>query len=376
VSPVNFLKQLVMKIVLLPNWFILLGYIFITHPAIAQDSSLSATHPFIKAGLFESDEVLAITLKGNLHDLLKNRSGDPQYYPLTLSLAEKNSPDISIPVKVKTRGHFRRIKGNCDYPPLLISFSKEDRQSSALFGKQVKLKLVMPCKGDEYVVREWLVYKLYNLVTPQSFRARLVSVTLKDENNKKDDPPFFGILLEEEQQMAERNNAVAVTRKLGPEQTMRDAFLNMAVFQYLIGNTDWSVQYLQNVKLIAEDSMAIAVTVPYDFDHAGIVNCPYAQPAEELQMNSVRQRRYRGFCVDDMTAFDSIIVRYKKLKNAIYNLYTGCPLLNEKYIKTTQKYLDEFYTTINNPKALKREWMYPCEKSGTGNVIIKGLRED
>ncbi|MEJ0104453.1 MAG: hypothetical protein WDO19_18640 [Bacteroidota bacterium] len=349
-----------MKIYLLPNWSILLCYIFISHLVIAQNASVSVTHkPFRKAGLFESDEVLPITLKGNLQDLLKNRYGDPQYYPLTISLAEKNSPEITMQVKVKTRGHFRRMKSNCIYPPLLISFSKEDRQSSALLGNQAKLKLVMPCQGDEYVVREWLVYKLYNLITPESFRARLVRVTLKDEKNKKDVTPFFGILLEEEQQMAGRNNAVPVNRKLGPEQTMPDAFLNMAMFQYLIGNTDWSVQYLQNMKLIAQDSMGIAITVPYDFDHAGIVNCPYAQPAEELRMTSVRERRYRGYCINDMNAFDSVIAHYNNLKNAIYNLYTGCPLLNEKYIKTTVKYLDEFYATINNPKALKKRINVP-----------------
>ena len=366
-----------MKNFLSRHLYVLLWCILLSPRSQSQDSSLSATHkPFLKAGLFESDEVLSITLKGNLHDLLKNRDGDPKYYPLTLLLTEKDNNEVSIPVKVKTRGHFRRMKGNCEYPPLLISFSKEDRRSSALFGKSVKLKLVMPCQSDEYVVREWLVYKLYNLVTPESFRARLVRVTLQDEKNKKDSPPFFGILLEEEQQMARRNNAVPVTRKLGPEQTMPDAFLNMAVFQYLIGNTDWSVQYLQNVKLIAEDSLAIAVPVPYDFDHAGIVNCPYAQPAEALQMNSVRQRRYRGYCINDMKIFDSVIVHYNNLKNDIYSLYTSCPLLNEKYIKATLKYLDEFYATINNQKALKKEWTYPCDKNGTGNVVIKGLSKD
>ena len=137
-----------------------------------------------------------------------------------------------------------------------------------------------------------MVYKLYNLVTPKSFKARLVQVTLEDDKNKKPVTPFYGILLEEEKQMAKRNKLVSVVRKIKPEQTQPDAFLNMAVFEYLIGNTDLSVQYLQNIKLLAKDFSAVPVTVPYDFDHAGIVSTPYAQPAEELQMSSVRQRRY------------------------------------------------------------------------------------
>ena len=78
--------------------------------------------------------------------------------------------------------------------------------------------------------------------------------------------------------------------------TERDHFLKMAVFQFMIGNTDWSVPYLQNIKFITKDSTKAPLTVPYDFDHAGIVSAPYALPAEELEMSSVLERRYRGYC--------------------------------------------------------------------------------
>jgi len=187
---------------------------------------------------------------------------------------------------------------------------------------------------------------------------------------------MYGILLEEEKQMAKRNGLVTINRKLRPEQTESDAFLNMAVFEYLIGNTDWSIQYLQNIKLVATDSMTIPTTVPYDFDHAGIVNTPYAKPAEELEMSSVRERRYRGYCITDMKRFDKTIELYNNLKKNIYSVYTDCPLLDPKYVKSTVKYLDDFYSTINNPAAVKREFGYPCDKNGTGNVVIKGLKDD
>ena len=117
-------------------------------------------------------------------------------------------------------------------------------------------------------------------------------------------------------------------------------------------------------------------TVPYDFDHAGIVSAPYALPAEELQMSSVRERRYRGYCMNDITKFEPVIAIYNGLKNEIYSLYNNCSLLDSKYVKSTIKYLDEFYKTINDPKALQKAFGYPCDKNGTGNVIIKGLRED
>ena len=234
----------------------------------------------------------------------------------------------------------------------------------------------MPCKGEEFLIREWLVYKIYNLVTPKSFRARLVKVKLEDDRNKKAVTPFYGILLEEAKQMARRNKAVPVEQPLRPQQTQTDAFLHMAVFEYLIGNTDWSVQYQHNIKLLLPDSSTVPVAVPYDFDHSGMVNAPYAHPAEQLQMRSVRERRYRGYCVRNLKVFEPVIARYNRLKSDIYAMYTSCTLLDEKYIKSTLQYLDEFYATINNPKAWQKEFGYPCDKNGTGNVVIKGLKED
>jgi hypothetical protein len=234
----------------------------------------------------------------------------------------------------------------------------------------------MPCADDNYLVREWLVYKIYNLVTPLSFRARLVRVTLADSKSKKERGPFYGILIEEEAQMATRNKMITVKRKVKPQHTQSDAFLRLAVFEYLIGNTDWSVQFLQNTKLLAADSTTIPIAVPYDFDHAGIVDAPYAGPPTELNLHSVRERRYRGYCMKDMAVFEPVIADYNRLKNDIYGIYTGCALLEPKYLKTTLRYLDAFYETINNPKSWKKEFAYPCDPSGTGNVIIKGLKQE
>jgi hypothetical protein len=150
----------------------------------------------------------------------------------------------------------------------------------------------------------------------------------------------------------------------------------MAVFQYLIGNTDWSIQYLQNIKLIMRDSNSIAMPVAYDFDHAGLVDAPYAHPAEELLMSSVQQRRFRGYCMSDMKKFEPILALFNAKKTEIFQLYSNCILLDEKTKKSMIKYLEEFYTTINNPVAFQKEFSYPCDKNGTGNIVIKGLREN
>jgi hypothetical protein len=327
-------------------------------------------------GLFESDEVLNITIKGSIRDLLNDRTGVPKIFPLTLSYFKEDSAEITMPVDMKTRGHFRRLKENCSYPPLMIEFPKTGTHLTTIFKEQKKLKLVMPCKGDEYVIREWLAYRLYNLISPLSFKARLVRVKLDDNVNRKMSAEFFGLLLEEEKQMAKRNDATAIEKKLLPQQTQIKEFLNMSVFQYMIGNTDWSIQYQQNIKLIESKTNNMPIAVPYDFDHSGIVNAPYAHPAEELLMSSIRERRYRGYCFTNLSVFEEVIKKFNDLKNEIYKTYANCKLIDAKYLKSTTQFLDDFFETINNKKTWQKDFAYPCDKNGTGNVVIKGLKED
>jgi hypothetical protein len=136
------------------------------------------------------------------------------------------------------------------------------------------------------------------------------------------------------------------------------------------------VPYLHNIKLLAPDSNTVPSAVPYDFDQAGIVDAPYARPAEQLQLRSVKERRYRGYCIQDMKVFDTVFEQYNNLKNDIYRIYTDCTMPDTKYIKSTIKFLDEFYATINNPKARQKEFAYPCDKKRTRNVVIKGLKEN
>jgi len=324
--------------------------------------------------LFGNNETLQISIKGKLFDLMNNRTGKAEYYDITISYRNDDSAQVSIPLRSRTRGNFRRMKDNCTYPPLFLNFS--EKNDNGIFSTQDKIKLVMPCRGDKYILREYYVYKLFNLISPNSFNVRLVQIYLDDPAIKpRESGPFYGFLLEDEEQMAQRNNLAPLKQQLvRPEQTVREDFLKMAVFEYLIGNTDWSVQYRQNVKLAA-DSLGKIYPVPYDFDHAGIVMAPYAKPATELKLATIRKRRYRGYCIENMGNYDEVVAYYNGLRNSLYGVYTQSDLLEARYIKSTVKYLDGFYKTINNPKALKREFLYPCDINGTGNVVIKGLRD-
>jgi hypothetical protein len=331
---------------------------------------MSATNPTSPPDLFDADSVLSITLSGDMRSLLNDRKDAVQYHPVLLSYTDKEKGEISIRLKARTRGHFRRLAGNCTYPPLLLNFPKKQAQSS-IFSNQAKLKLVCPCSGEQYVIREYLVYKLFNLITPKSYRARLTRVILKDSVRKKE-TSFYGMLLEQDEQMAERNHSVLIAKQqIRGENTDTASFLKMALFQYMIGNTDWSVPYFHNTVLIAKDSFSIPSVVPYDFDHSGLVDAPYARPAEELSLTSVRERRFRGYCISDITAFQHAIDTFNMLKKDIYNLYINCPLIDSKYLATTLKFFEQFYNTINNPKKLRAAFSYPCNNA---NIVIQGMK--
>lgn len=330
-----------------------------------------------KSKLFNSDEIFELTLRCDLKTISKSRrEDDPQYHKVTLRYQEDQTV-FDIPVRVKARGNFRRTMANCKYPPLFLNFAKSTTPKASIFRGQDKTKLVTSCRGDQFVVNEYLVYKLYNLISPKSFKVRLVKVTYQDTVKNKSSDPSFAILLEEEKQMAKRNKSISVEiEKLNPQSTQKEAFLEMAVFQYMIGNTDWGVQYQQNIKLISIDSTGVPTTVPYDFDHAGIVRAPYAHPAPELKMSSTLQRRYRGYCMSDLSKLNPVFELFNKHKDELYAIYEGNSLLSESYKKQTLKFLDKFYETINDPKKVKEEFAYPCDKNGTGNVIIKGLKNN
>lgn len=334
---------------------------------------LTTTAQMASSPLFDKEEVLPFTLSGNIRALFNDRGDKAIYHPLVLTYKSGDSSVVTINLRAKTRGNFRRNSQNCSYPPILLNFARKEAKPS-LFQQQDKLKLVVPCRGEEYVIREYLVYKLYNLLTPKSYKARMVHVTF-DDTEKKKATTFYGILLEEDEQMAKRNGMTIMERKMLPgESTETEVFLKMAVFQYMIGNTDWSVPYLHNIRMIAFDSLSVPYVVPYDFDHAGIVGAPYAVPAEQLALSSTRERRFRGYCITDIKAFDETIATFNRLKNDFYKVYTDCTLLDKRYITATTKFLDQFYDTINNPKKVKAAFSYPCNK-GTQNVIIKGLGE-
>ncbi|MFN2397872.1 MAG: hypothetical protein ABR543_04410 [Gemmatimonadaceae bacterium] len=310
------------------------------------------------AGVFDVDSVLPVTLTVNIKAIKKDRGSQRPYHRGSLTYDEAGSP-TTLPVQVRTRGIYR-LK-NCSFPPLRLNFSKS-RIKNTIFGKHDKPKLVTHCEEsddyEQYLLQEYAIYEVYNLLTPLSLRARLARVTYVDSATAQPATTRFGILLEEEASMAERNggkvHAVQGARgdDLDPLQTAI-----FAVFQFMIGNTDWSVSALHNVQLV--QAAAAVHPVAYDFDWTGVIGTRYAKPDPQLGMKSVKERVYRGYCVSP-EMFSQVLQLFNEKKEAIYAVYRRIPSLNPQHLERTHKYFDEFYDIIGNARRAKSAMADQC----------------
>jgi len=321
-------------------------------------------------GLFASDAVVEFTLTAPLQKILKDRGKETSTHLGQLRYAEGQETRL-LPVKLTVRGNFRKSRANCVFPPLYVDVPKKQVRKT-LFAKQNKIKLVTHCTNEEYVVREYLVYKMYNLLTEASFRARLARVTYVDSAGRRDPETRWGILLEDEDDLMKRNGSNATKLKQVPVARVDSASMaTVAVFEYLIGNTDWSVPFRHNIRLMNRPSQIYPIAIPYDFDHAGIVDANYAVPAEQLNLGSVRERLYRGLPYPT-AVLEPVLRRFNELKPRFYALFQNDPRLSPAYVKRTVKYLDEFYEILNKPASVAA--IFQKGKKDTDNVVIKGLK--
>ncbi|MEL6845156.1 MAG: hypothetical protein AAFP02_18265, partial [Bacteroidota bacterium] len=170
----------------------------------------------------------------------------------------------------------------------------------------------------------------------------------------------YGFLIEAENLMAARNGAKSFDMEgIHPDETNKEIEVLMGMYQFLIGNTDWSIPGLHNVKLLRTEPSEPPIAVPYDFDWCGLISTPYAKPNETLGIPSVRTRLYRGFCASD-AQWQAGIDRFNAKKAEIYSLFETCPDLKPKIRKRALKYVDDFYEIINSEKRFKRELKIQC----------------
>ena len=104
---------------------------------LAPPSTALAQTP--AAPLFQSDELIELTLEANFDELRGDRTQESEYRPAIMTLAGNDGTPLSIEMKVKTRGLFRLKE--CRFPPLRINLPKNSLEGT-VFDRQDKIKLV------------------------------------------------------------------------------------------------------------------------------------------------------------------------------------------------------------------------------------------
>jgi hypothetical protein len=266
---------------------------------------------------------------------------------------------------VRTRGNFRLRRRTCNFPPLRINFKTKDTENTVFHGED-KLKLVAHCQDnkeefEQYVLQEYLIYRIYNLFTDRSFRVRLARMTYVDTGSDKEPFTRWGFLLEDDDRMAARNGMdIFEMQGIHPDATDYELVTLLYVFQYLIGNTDWSVSGMHNIELMAGETQ-VPYAVPFDFDWSGLIAAPYARPDPQLPIRKVRDRLFRGYCRTP-EELAPVFAQFNAKKDDIYALYRNQAGLDEDYLEKTLKYFDEFYETINDPRKVDREFIRRCRQ--------------
>ncbi len=307
-----------------------------------------------RLAFFSDTSVLNVSLIANMTRVLVNHKKNGFDINASLVTTLGDGTPINEPVVLDVRGHFRME--NCYIPPIRLKFSNKENSP---FYSWKSLKLVSECKlskeNEQYLLKEFVVYKIFNLLTDMSFRVRLMNLTFQDSAGKRKPITEYAFLLEDIRDLAKRNNCVEWKGgKRNTDGTHRKQMTLVAIFEYMIGNTDWAVSVNHNIKLIvsAKDTTSRPYAVPYDFDYSGLVNTDYAVPDERLQIENVKQRLYRGF-PRSMGELEEILNIFNQQKANIYSLVNQFNLLNARSKTEIIQYLDEFYSTISRPNEVK-----------------------
>jgi hypothetical protein len=315
--------------------------------------------------LFRDDAPLSVVVTAPLSTLLRARPEDPELAG-TFTYKEADGTMVDLDMQIRGRGKFRfRI---CDFPLLRLNF-KKSQVKGTLFENQDKLKMVVHCKDsrryEQTVLREYLAYRLLNALTDLSFRVRLLQVTYVDTDERRPRMVRSAFFIEHEKRLAARIHREEAEIQQAEISAIRPDHLNLtAMFQFLIGNTDFSPNLGSNNEcchnhVMFGDGDKLLLAVPYDFDLAGLVNAPYAMPDPELGIQNVRQRLYQGHCINN-SRVGSSIARFQEERDALYALVDGLEELEPTVRQSIASYMDEFYAIIGNPAEVERQIIGKC----------------
>jgi hypothetical protein len=312
--------------------------------------------------LFKNDQIMDIYLRFGLSSYIRKKSKTVDM-DAVLTFNPGQNDSIRTDIKLRSRGEFRNQY--CYMPPVELNFKKSSRQFAGLN----KIKLVVPCNTgseyEDYILREYLIYKLYNVLTDTSFRVRLLNVNILDTEKKRKPTKQYGFFIEPLDMMAKRTNSTVVKSTAINQKSIRQKSIDrVAIFNYMVGNYDWAVPNQHNVRVLKPmtfETESLGIAVPYDFDWTGLVNAAYAIPAENVGTQSVRERIFLGICrTPEM--FKQDLEEFIEKKEKFYNVIRDFAYLDKRSKQYMISYLDEFYNEIETRNKIIDVFLNSCKR--------------
>lgn len=290
---------------------------------------------------WDNDSTTEIEFYVNFDSLEANRK-------TTTSIPAKVIQDgKTLELDVTVRGKFRRRA--CEMPPLKLQFKKEGLRALGL-NTHNDFKLVTHCTNDEAgqdaLLREQLAYELYHTVNPSaSFRTQLLTVTYINTADGST-TTSYAILIEDGDELQERVGMDNCSDCYNvPANQIRNAE-TLALFQYMIGNSDYGTRMIRNMKLLkGNDGMFTAV--PYDFDYSGLVNASYATGMPHFQETKVTDRTLI-WDYDTAPDFSEAAEYFTNLKDTLLNQVTDFDYLADASKHEITKYLKGFFRELKS----------------------------
>jgi hypothetical protein len=318
--------------------------------------------------LFRDVEPLTFTLTADFSAVNKERNPDnKRLFPATLTVEDAKGPQ-ELAVRIGSRGHFRLMARNCDFVPIRIEFARGGETAGTMFEGQTALKLGTHCRTDReydnYTLREYLTYRLFNLVTPLSFRARLARATYVDSKTKRAIANRYAIFVEHENEVARRfGGRIVELQRMVFDDLDAPTLNRMMLFEYMIGNTDFSIWALHNVRIVQDRNRKL-YPVPYDFDLSGLVHAPYAAPDPRIGIRSVLDRLYRGPC-RTLDQFDEAAAPFRAKRDDMFTLLDSMKDLQPDARGEARSFLEGFFRAIERPDSIRKQLVSGCKAQPT-----------
>ncbi len=316
-----------------------------------------------RAALFASEAPFDMVVAADFKRLLRRSEWrEGVWYDATVQVAADDGSIRALPARVTVRTGFRTRNDNCRFPQFFIDFSGADAAGTVFAGQNL-LPMTTHCRAStrysRYVHREMVAYRIYNILSPKSLRVRTANVTYRRSDNAK-------LLVSRQAFFVEHFDDLAA--RLDMERVSPEVFHPAAgdefemgvleLFQYMIGNTDWSAAFQHNILLLRGSEGPISA-VPYDFDFSGLVNANYAAPASQFKTRSVRTRIYRGWCRGE-TALQRAVEHVKNKKPEVLGLFDRLEWIDEAVRADMHRYVMSFYEVLDSPDEFDRKIRSEC----------------